>query len=117
MNRRVVNDMLKVVGAQMTEACDAEQGLGMFDREDFDLVLMDLRMPGMDGFSAIKLMRLRSDDKAKTPIIVVTADTSADLQDECRRIGASELLRKPIAMTPLLKAISQTMATVGGRAA
>lgn len=117
MNRRVVNDMLNVVGARMTEACDAEQGLRLFDHEEFDLVLMDLRMPGMDGFAAVELMRTRHDEKATTPIIVVTADTSPDLETICRKTGANEILRKPIAMTPLLKAITQTMASRRNEAA
>jgi CheY-like chemotaxis protein len=110
MNRRVVQDMLNVVGAEMTEAHDGEHGLRIFDEQDFDLVLMDLRMPGMDGFATIELMRARGDSKANTPIIVVTADTSPDLHDCCLKLGANEILRKPIAMHPLLKAITQTIA-------
>ena len=53
MNRRVVKDMLTIVGVEMDEAVDAETGLGMIDRADYDVVLMDLRMPGMDGLTAI----------------------------------------------------------------
>src|ERR1700754_5215010 len=76
MNRRVVRDMLTVAGATMDEAHDAESGLQMIDERQYDIVLMDLRMPGMDGLTAIKHIRARTDDKASVPVIVVTADTA-----------------------------------------
>ena len=68
MNRRVVKDMLTIVGVEMDEAEDAETGLRMIDRADYDVVLMDLRMPGMDGLSAIERVRQRHDAKARVPM-------------------------------------------------
>jgi CheY-like chemotaxis protein len=67
MNRRVVRDMLTVAGANMDEAPDAETGLRMIDERDYDIVLMDLRMPGMDGLTAIRHLRARPDAKATCP--------------------------------------------------
>ena len=81
MNRRVVKDMLSVVGAQMSEAPDAETGLRMIDDGHYQIVLMDLRMPGMDGLTAIRHLRARTDHKAQLPVIVVTADTADDLRE------------------------------------
>lgn len=107
MNRRVVRDMLAVAGAEMIEAADAEAGLQMIDREDFDIVLMDLRMPGMDGLSAIRCLRTRGDRKASVPVIVVTADTAADLQQTCLAGGADDVIQKPVAMTALFDAIGR----------
>lgn len=116
MNRRVVKDMLDVAGATMTGAEDAEQGLALIEDHDFDVALVDLRMPGMDGLSAIRHIRARGDAKAALPIIVVTADTAADLRDRCLQAGADEVLFKPVAMDSLFEAIGRLMArgTLGG---
>ncbi len=116
MNRRVVKDMLDVAGATMTGAEDAEQGLVLIEERDFDVALVDLRMPGMDGLSAIRHIRARNDAKAGIPIIVVTADTAADLRDRCLEAGADEVLFKPVAMDSLFEAIGRLMArgTPGG---
>lgn len=109
MNRRVVKDMLSVAGVEMSEAPEAESGLAMLDAQHFDLVLMDLRMPGMDGLTAVRRIRARGDALASVPIIVVTADTAMDLQDRCRAAGADDLLRKPVAMTLLFDAIARAI--------
>ena len=110
MNRRVVKDMLSVAGVEMSEAADAPIGLAMLDTQSFDLILMDLRMPGMDGLAAIREIRARTDAVATTPIIVVTADTSLDLQTRCHAAGADDLLRKPVAMNLLFDAIAKALA-------
>jgi CheY-like chemotaxis protein len=114
MNRRVVKDMLSVVGAEMSEAADAETGLRMIDQGEFSIVLMDLRMPGMDGLAAIQRLRARGDAKAQLPVIVVTADTALDLRERCMAQGADEVLLKPVAMGKLLKAMSQMLAKAAG---
>lgn len=110
MNRRVVRDMLRVGGVGMSEASDAESGLKLFDDEDYDLVLMDLRMPGIDGLTAIDRIRARSDRKAGVPIIVITADTAENLRSECLARGADDLLLKPVAMEDLFESIGRLMA-------
>nr|WP_279588165.1 response regulator [Sphingomonas japonica] len=109
MNRRVVRDMLDVAGATMVDGENAEDGLAKIDQEDFDVVLMDLRMPGMDGFEAIRRIRARDDAKAGLPIIVVTADTAIDLTERCMALGADEVLFKPVAMDALFDAIGRIL--------
>ncbi|PCD01746.1 response regulator [Sphingomonas spermidinifaciens] len=109
MNRRVVRDMLDVAGAQMAEADRAEAGLARIEAEDFDVILVDLRMPGMDGFETIERIRSRDDAKRSLPIIVVTADTAPDLTERCKRLGADEVLFKPVAMDSLFDAIGRIL--------
>ena len=110
MNRRVVRDMLDVAGAVMVEAESAEIGLGLIDSNDFDMILVDLRMPGMDGSTAIGHIRARTDHKARLPIIVVTADTAVDLRQRCLDAGADDVIFKPVAMDALFEAMGRLLA-------
>ena len=113
LNRRVVRDMLSVAGVGMDEADSAELGLRMIDADDFDVVLMDLRMPGMDGLEAIAHIRARTDAKVDLPIVVITADAASDLRARCLAGGADELLLKPVAMEELFDAIGRVIAARG----
>ena len=110
MNRRVVRDMLDVAGATMAEAESAEAGLAALDARTFDMLLVDLRMPGMDGITAIEHIRARGDAKANVPIIVITADTALDLRERCIAAGADEVLFKPVAMDALFEAMGRILA-------
>ena len=110
MNRRVVKDMLDVAGATMVEAEDGPTGLELMSEQDFQIVLVDLRMPGMDGITVIENIRARGDAKARVPIIVVTADTAPDLRERCLAAGADDLLFKPVAMDALFDAMGRILA-------
>ena len=110
MNRRVVKDMLDVAGAAMTEAESAEIGLRLLDEQDYAIVLVDLRMPGMDGITAIRHIRARDDAKARVPVIVVTADIAPDLCQRCLEAGADEVIFKPVAMDALFDAMGRILA-------
>lgn len=113
LNRRVVRDMLSVAGVAMDEADSAEAGLRMIDEDRFDVILMDLRMPGMDGLEAISHIRRRQDEKGELPIIVITADAAVGLRARCIEQGADELLLKPVAMEELFDAIGRVLASRG----
>ena len=114
MNRRVVKDMLDVAGVEMDEADHAELGLEMIESGVYDIVLVDLRMPGMDGVTAIEHIRARNDAKAALPVIVVTADIAPNLRERCLAAGADDVLFKPVAMDALFDAMGRVMARDGG---
>jgi CheY-like chemotaxis protein len=110
VNRRVVKEMLRAGEIEMSEAEDGEAGLRMVEDNDYDLVLMDLRMPGMDGLTAIRHIRAREDAKANLPIIVITADAGATIEADCKDAGADDLVLKPVSMTALFNAIGALIA-------
>jgi len=110
VNRRVVREMLRAGGLEMFEAEDGAMGVEMVEANDYDLILMDLRMPGMDGITAIRHIRARTDDKANLPIIVVTADAGATIEADCRSAGADDVVLKPVSMTTLFDAIGRLLA-------
>ena len=87
----------------------------MIDDGGFDVVLMDLRMPGMDGLTAIRQIRA-GDAKALLPVIVVTADTAQDIRSHCLSQGADDVILKPVAMKSLFDAIGRTLARTTGDA-
>jgi CheY-like chemotaxis protein len=117
VNRRVLKAMVEQAGSTLYEAEDALRGLAMIEQDTFDLILMDLRMPGMDGMTAIQKIRARGDEKANLPIIVVTADSAPNIRENCIAGGADELIMKPVAMATLFDAIARTMLQKGAAVA
>jgi CheY-like chemotaxis protein len=109
MNRLVVKNMLSAADVEMVEAADAKAGLALIEANQFDVVLMDFRMPGMDGMAAISAVRARADAKAGLPIIMVTADNGLDLRTRALAAGADELLHKPVQMQCLFDALAQAL--------
>lgn len=114
INRRVIREMLRAGGIEMAEAEDGAAGLKMIDDNAYDLVLMDLRMPGMDGMTAIRHLRARDDRNARLPVIVVTADAGATIEIDCRNAGADDVIFKPVSMAALLDVVGALAARRGG---
>ena len=112
LNRQVIRQMLDVAGLTVDEAPEADTGLTMIDTRDYDLVLMDLRMPGKDGLTALRELRARGDSKGKIPVLVVTGDTGVKIMDDVDAAGGDALLFKPIMMDTLFDAIGRTLAAV-----
>ena len=112
LNRQVIRQMLDVAGLTVDEAPEADTGLTMIDTRDYDLVLMDLRMPGKDGLTALREIRARGDSKGKIPVLVVTGDTGVKIMDDVDAAGGDALLFKPIMMDTQFDAIGRTLAAV-----
>ena len=91
-NRAVMREMLATAGVEMAEAADAASGLAAIDSGDFDVVLMDLRMPHMNGLTAIRQLRARAGAKGRVPVLVVTADLTAGVKELCKGAGADAFL-------------------------
>ena len=113
INRRVIKEMLRAGGADMDEAEDGFAGLQKIEAHDYDIILMGLRMPGMDGLTAIRHIRARPDSKAKLPVIVITADDGATIDAECLQAGADRVLRKPVVMAALFETIVAVLSQTG----
>lgn len=109
MNRRVVRDMLHVAGLELAEADGGRSGIARLETDPFDVLLLDLRMPEMDGFDVMRDLRARNDHLRDLPIIVVTADASPGLEEECVATGADAVLYKPIAMQLLFDTIADVL--------
>ena len=104
-NRALLREMLAVEGIEMTEAGDARTGLKLIDKGRFDLIFMDLRMPDMNGLTAIRQLRASGSSQQAIPIVVVTADPSEGVKSMCRAAGATDFLEKPVLMDKLFALI------------
>ncbi len=98
MNQMVIKMMLKTLGVQFAVAADGSECLEKMKQEKFDLVLMDLQMPVMDGYEATEAIRAGETGKLNTniPIIVVTADTTLESKDRVFELGVNDYITKPI---------------------
>jgi len=101
---------MEVVG----EAEDGRAALEALAVTRADLVLMDVRMPGKDGLSAIREIRAHEDGKQDVPIIVVTGDNAYDIRVRARAVGANDVLIKPVTQEQLLEAIARVVPARGG---
>ncbi len=97
--------MLELSGYEVAVACDGIDGVEQARSWSPDLILMDLRMPRMDGFEAIKL--LRSDpETADIPIIAISAWASAKHKERALDAGADEHFTKPVDLSRLIETIN-----------
>jgi two-component system, sensor histidine kinase len=89
--------------------CNGPAAIDKVSRASFDLILMDLQMPGMDGFQTAKYIRAIP-AYAETPIIAVTANCSSDYRDRCMQTGMQGFLAKPVQSRELVKAVERHLA-------
>jgi hypothetical protein len=79
------------------------------DEAKYDIVLMDVRMPNMDGLAATRAIRGRGGDYAKLPIIALTANAFAEDVEHCREAGMSDFLAKPLRKPVLVAAMLRAL--------
>lgn len=109
-NRVIARKFCELFGASVTLASDGFQAVEACANHAFDLVLMDMRMPGMNGFHACADIRALGDPAcARVPIIIVTADAGTVHADFERCIGLSGVVEKPISMHRLFFAIDRAL--------
>ncbi len=110
VNQRVVTKILERAGHRAELAAHGEEALETLERDRFDLVLMDLNMPVMDGLEATRLFRVAELGQARTPIIALTADASADVVRRCLDAGMDACLTKPVQPAALLRTLEEMAA-------
>lgn len=101
-NRLMARTMLASLGAEVTEAENGLAGLVAVIAETFDIVLMDVQMPIMDGVSATRAIRALAEPKANIPIIGLTANAMAHQRAEYEQAGMSGIVSKPISPASLI---------------
>lgn len=105
-NRKLMNLILSRAGALPVIANNGQEALDAVENEEFDIILMDMQMPVMDGYTATRVLRERGFVK---PIFALTANAMKGDQEKCLAAGCSGFLSKPINIEILLKTLSSVL--------
>jgi PAS domain S-box-containing protein len=104
-NQKVVVRMLERYGCAVSLAADGLQALRLASREPFDLILMDVQMPGMDGLEATRAIRALASDAAHVPIVALTANSMAHERQAAFDAGMVGFVGKPLRRDELEQAL------------
>jgi PAS domain S-box-containing protein len=106
VNRKLAIRLLEKRGFTVRVACDGREALAIHAMEDFDLILMDIQMPDLDGFGATAIIRERERATGKhVPIIALTAHALKGDEEDCRAAGMDGYITKPIRPAEMFSAI------------
>ncbi|WP_372718381.1 response regulator [Novipirellula sp.] len=107
-NRKLVESILKRRGHDVRSECDGDAAISVCQNESFDVVLMDVQMPGRDGFSATKAIREQEADSGEhLPIIALTAHALQGDREKCLAAGMDSYLAKPIHAAELVTLVER----------
>jgi signal transduction histidine kinase/DNA-binding response OmpR family regulator len=106
-NQKVALAMLQSQGHAVVVANDGQEALGLFGAQEFDAILMDIQMPGMDGFACTAAIRsAEAHTGAHIPIIAMTAHALAGDREKCLAAGMDDYVAKPIRRDDLFRALT-----------
>lgn len=102
--RANLSDILAEFGYEVRTASDAKTALGLLDEQAFDIVLLDLKMPGMDGLQCYRELKRRS---ASTVAILITGFADAETRKRADQLGVWRILPKPVDVPALMPMIAE----------
>ncbi|MBV8897668.1 MAG: response regulator [Acidobacteriaceae bacterium] len=106
INQTVARSLLAKQGHSVTVAANGRQAVAAFERKKFDLILMDVQMPEMDGYAATRAIREREARGERTPIVALTAHALQAEHERCLEAGMDAVLTKPIEMGEMERVIA-----------
>ena len=111
VNQRLMQGLLSSWGHEVIVADNGPQALEYFARRHFDLILMDIQMPGMDGYEVMRRIRAREKQHGgHIPILAITARALPDDHQKCLEAGADGYLAKPIRAAALARELERVLA-------
>jgi signal transduction histidine kinase/CheY-like chemotaxis protein len=108
VNQRLIMRLLEKAGHSAAVASDGREALDALEREAFDLVLMDVQMPTMNGFEAVAILRERERGTGRhTPVVALTAHAMRGDREECLAAGMDDYISKPVQAAELYERIAR----------
>lgn len=95
-NRVIAKCHLEYAGFEVFEAENGKDALDMCRESKYDLILMDIQMPVLDGFSATKYIKTSNTLNSETPVLAMTANGLKSIEEKCKEIGMDGIILKPI---------------------
>jgi signal transduction histidine kinase/CheY-like chemotaxis protein len=114
VNQRVVGLMLQRLGLDYHIVADGQSALSIVESSEWDLVLMDLQLPGIDGMETTRRARLLLGDRS-LPIVALTANARAEDRAACLMAGMDDFLAKPVRTEALRECLSRWLRPAGER--
>ena len=105
-NRQIIRDLMTSAGYELIEAVDGIEGVAAAEREKPDLILMDIQLPGIDGYEATRRIRMLP-ELAKVPIIAVTSYALSGDEAKTRAAGCDGYVAKPFSPRQLLAKVRE----------
>ena len=106
LNQQVASEFLRNAKLHVTVAGNGKEALALLEHNRFDVILMDVQMPVMDGFEATKIIR-ENFQFVHLPIIAMSAGVTLDEQEKCHHVGMTDFIAKPINPVQMLEKIKQ----------
>ncbi len=107
INQRIIAAILQNIDCQFDIVGNGREAAEAAARCLYDLILMDIQMPEMDGIEATQHIRELDEGQRRVPIIAVTANTVFDTADACRAVGMDDLVPKPLTAGALFTAMAR----------
>ena len=114
-SRFMMARLLEMSGYRVLEAADGREAVHMAERECPDVVLMDLQMPVLDGFTATSIIR-RIESTCRVPVIAVSAQSAEDFVAAARLVGCDHFVSKPVDFDLLLELVRECTEEAGASA-
>jgi signal transduction histidine kinase/ActR/RegA family two-component response regulator len=110
INQRIISASLEEMGGKVTVCADGRELLDVMKKETADIILMDIRMPVLDGLETTKVIRKQEaadSSRSPIPIVALTAQATTEFEAECKKAGMNDYLTKPIPFKRLVEIIRE----------
>ena len=104
--QNLAKKILQFQNYEITVVKNGQQVLDKLNKEDYDVIVMDINMPVMDGMQCAEQIRKRNDSKANTPIIAISGNAKNYTKEDFERVGINEYLPKPLNFDELVDKVN-----------